>query len=107
MENKQNVNQQNVEQNNEQQTEVKVTLKEKIKNSLDKERKFTVGGILKTVGFIAAIPVAICVGKSIERAKNNELIEATAYDPQPTLPDNRVETIEVDVEEPVYEEVEV
>ena len=98
------VNQNQNGEQQEQQQAAKVKLKDKIKNSLDKERKFTVGGILKTVGFIVAIPVAICVGKGIERAKNNELIEATAYDP-PALPDDKIETIDVVAEEePVYED---
>lgn len=95
---------QNGEQQEEQQA-VKVKLKDRIKNALDKERKFSIGGIVKGVAFIAAIPIAVAVGKGIERAKNNELLETTAYDPQPALPDDKIETIDVVAEEePVYED---
>ena len=94
---------QNGEQQEGQQT-VKVKLKDRIKNALDKERKFSIGGIVKGVAFIAAIPIAVAVGKGIERAKNNELLETTAYDP-PALPDDKIETIDVVAEEePVYED---
>ena len=91
----------------------KVSLKDKMSNALNKKREFTVGGILKTVGFIAAIPVAILVGRGLQKAEDQRLLEdglgGNDYTPEPQplslpAPEQEVQQdMTVDVE---YQEVE-
>ena len=65
----------------------KVSLKDRVSSALNKKREFTVGGILKTVGFIAAIPVAVLVGRGLQKAEDQQLLEAglggDTYAPEP------------------------
>jgi hypothetical protein len=93
--------------NGAQDNQVKKTLKERVNDALNKEHKFTIGGIVKGVAFVAAIPVAFVIGKTVQKQQDNELLDLTASDPEPAaLPDNQngnteVETA-IDVE---YDEV--
>ena len=64
----------------------KVSLKDRVSNALNKKREFTVGGILKTVGFIAAIPVAVLVGRGLQKAEDQQLLDGLGgdtYTPEP------------------------
>jgi hypothetical protein len=62
---------------------------------------------VKGVAFVAAIPVAFVIGKTVQKQQDNELLDLTASDHEPAaLPDNQngnteVETA-IDVE---YDEV--
>lgn len=95
------------------ETKDKVSLKDKMSNALNKKREFTVGGILKTVGFIATIPVAILVGRGLQKAEDQRLLESgldgDTYTPEPqplSLPEPEKEVQQdtaIDVE---YTEVE-
>lgn len=91
----------------------KVPFKEKVKTALTKKREYSVLGIVKTVGMIVAIPVAIAVGKGIQKAEDQQLLETglggDTYTPEPqplSLPEPEKEVQQdtaIDVE---YTEVE-
>lgn len=93
--------------NGAQDNQGKKTLKDKVNEALNKEHKFTVGGIVKGVAFIAAIPIAFALGKGVQKAQDNELLDLSTSNPEPAaLPDNQngnteMENNVVDVE---YEE---
>ena len=90
----------------------KVSIKDRVSNALTKKREFTVGGILKTVGFIVAIPAAILVGRGLQKAEDQALLESglggDTYTPEPqplSLPAPEQE-VQQEIIEPEYTEVE-
>lgn len=83
--------------NNTQDNQAKRTLKEKVNDALNKEHKFTIGGIVKGVAFIAAIPVAFVIGKTVQKNQDDELLNLTASNQEPAaLPDNQNGNTEIE-----------
>lgn len=90
--------------------EGKVKLKDKIKASVEREHTVTWswGKVIRTVALVAAIPVAFVAGKSIQKNRDDELLDLAmgGNDDQPQLPVS--EPIEIPVEseptEPEYVE---
>ena len=87
-----------------QETKEKVSLKDKMKNAVEKERIITWswGKVIRTVALVAAIPVAFVAGKSMQKAKDDELMDLALGDntPEPlALPQVEQEYVEVPAEE--------
>lgn len=87
-----------------QETKEKVSLKDKIKNSVEKEHTVTWswGKVIRTAALVAAIPIAFFAGKGIQKSKDDELMDLALGDstPEPlALPQVEQEYVEVPAEE--------
>lgn len=75
---------------NDKNTKEKVSIKERIRQELNKERTATWswGKVIKTVAIAAAVPVAFITGKALSDRRNEALLDGETSEPQLPMDEN-------------------